>query len=551
MNILEALELFPSILLSDFLRYFITASTAYLLFWVIFIKKWEHRIIQRKALKAKKMWFEFRYSISTVLIFALIGWGITQAKLNGYTLIYDQVDDYGWLWFFISIVLMVLLHDTWFYWTHRLMHHPKIFRHVHLVHHRSTNPSPWAAYSFHPLEAIVEAAIFPIIVFSIPVHGIALLIFLIYMITRNVQGHLGIEIFPKWFIKSKWVNWHTTTTHHDLHHKHFNKNFGLYFTWWDHWFGTEHKEYRDKFEEVTSREKPDQPSGNRSSTRQSISKLKEKTKLPGVIFLLWLASSISGSAQTVAGLWQTYHEETGLPLSHIKIEETSSGIKGKVARIFLQPWEGEDPICAKCDGHRKDKKVIGMEFLWGFQKEGKEWSDGKILDPAGGKIYDSKLWLANDTTLKVRGYAGPMNLFYRTQTWLLQESGHDGHPITGIWKTIDDKSGLPKSLVEITAVNGKLSGKILKIFLLPWEGTNPICQNCSGKQEGTKIVGLTILSGFEKDRQNADKWTNGRILDPGNGKTYTSSVWLEDADTLKVKGYLGPLFRTQTWERVK
>ena len=192
-----------------------------------------------------------------------------------------------------------------------------------------------------------------------------------------------------------------------------------------------------------------------------------------------------------------------------------------------------------------------MEFLWGFQKIGKEWTGGKILDPAEGEIYDSKLWLENNSTLKVRGYAGPMNLFYRTQTWLLQKSWHDGHPVTGIWKTIDDKSGLPKSLVEITVINGKLIGKILKIFLLPWEGADPICQNCPGEQKGTKIVDLTILSGFEKDHQNADRWVNGRILDPGNGKTYTSSVWLEDADTLKVKGYLGPLFRTQTWERVK
>ena len=249
------IELFPRVFLTDFLRYFIAASTAYLLFWILFKKRWQHRIIQKKSLKSKKIWHEFRYSMSTVFIFALIGCGIVTAKSHGYTQIYDQIGDYGWGWFFASIALFILIHDTWFYWTHRFMHHPKVFRHVHLVHHRSTNPSPWAAYAFHPIEAVIEAGIFPVIVFTIPTHGLALVVFLVYMISRNVMGHLGIEIFPKWFIHNKWVNWHTTTTHHDLHHKSFNNNYGLYFTWWDRWLGTEHKDYQEKFEEVTSRER--------------------------------------------------------------------------------------------------------------------------------------------------------------------------------------------------------------------------------------------------------------------------------------------------------
>lgn len=249
----KAVAIFPFILMNDFLRYFIAAGLAYLLFWVLFKKYWEHRIIQQKPPKLKNMKFEFAYSMSTVFIFAIIGIGIISAKIAGYTLIYDEVEAYGWGWLFISIGLMLLLHDTWFYWTHRLMHHPKLFRHVHLVHHRSTNPSPWAAYSFHPIEALIEAGIFPLIVFTIPAHKFALLFFLTYMITRNVQGHLGIEFLPKWFVHNKWINWHTTTTHHDLHHKDFNSNYGLYFTWWDKLLGTEHEKYEECFEEVTSR----------------------------------------------------------------------------------------------------------------------------------------------------------------------------------------------------------------------------------------------------------------------------------------------------------
>ena len=242
------------ILFTDFLRYILTAGSAYLLFWVIFEKQWRHRVIQQKPLRKQKMWMEFRYSLSTLLIFGIIGLGLIKAKMAGYTLVYDDISDYGWGWLGLSLIIMILMHDTWFYWTHRLMHHPRIFRQVHLVHHRSTNPSPWAAYSFHPIEAVVEAGIFPLIVFTIPSHGLALMIFLVYMIVRNVLGHLGIELLPKGSLKIPFLDWHTTTTHHDLHHKDFNGNYGLYFTWWDRICGTEHPEYKERFEEVTSRE---------------------------------------------------------------------------------------------------------------------------------------------------------------------------------------------------------------------------------------------------------------------------------------------------------
>lgn len=253
MDHLSSAEVFQRILMTDFLRYFIAASTAYVVFWILFKKQWQHRVIQNKPLRSRQMRSEFAYSLSTVVIFACIGWGIVSLKRAGYTLIYKDFDKYGTVWFFTSIVLMILLHDAYFYWTHRLMHHPRIFRHVHLVHHHSTNPSPWAAYAFHPFEAVVEAGIFVLIVFTIPAYPLALISFLLYMITRNVLGHLGIEFLPKGFLKNRWVNWHTSTTHHDMHHKHFEHNYGLYFTWWDRWCGTEHPKYETTFDEVTAR----------------------------------------------------------------------------------------------------------------------------------------------------------------------------------------------------------------------------------------------------------------------------------------------------------
>lgn len=392
-------ELFPQVLIADFLRYFLVAGAAYLVFWVIFFKKWEHRIIQRKLPERNNMLLEFRYSMSTVLIFALIGFGILNLKNAGYTLIYDKFAERGAVWFVVSLVIMLLLHDAWFYWTHRLMHQPKIFRHVHLVHHRSTNPSPWAAYSFHPIEAIISAGIFILIVFTIPAHGSALFIFVIYMILRNVLGHLGIEFLPKNFITNRWINWHTTTTHHDLHHKNFNHNYGLYFTWWDKWFGTEHPNYLETFEEVTSRKKD---SGKSLAART--------TKiLLGVMLLGNVAA-----AQSPVGTWKTVDDKSGNTRSIVRIDENSGSLEGKVTQLFLQSCEPPDPVCSKCSGERKNAKVVGMTILWGLKKDGEKWTGGSILDPGNGTTYRSSMWLEDANTLKVRGFWG---IFWRTQTW--------------------------------------------------------------------------------------------------------------------------------------
>jgi sterol desaturase/sphingolipid hydroxylase (fatty acid hydroxylase superfamily) len=73
------------------------------------------------------------------------------------------VEEYGWGYFFISVAVMLVLHDAYFYWTHRAMHRPRLFKVFHRVHHLSTNPSQWAAFAFHPLEAVVEAGILVII----------------------------------------------------------------------------------------------------------------------------------------------------------------------------------------------------------------------------------------------------------------------------------------------------------------------------------------------------------------------------------------------------
>ncbi|MDQ2752830.1 MAG: sterol desaturase family protein [Bacteroidota bacterium] len=138
------------------------------------------------------------------------------------------------------------------------MHHRKLFRYFHLVHHQSTNPSPWSAFAFHPLEAFVEAGIFAVLLFSIPLTSIHFFIFFVIMMLYNVYGHLGWELYPKGFSKHRIGKWINTSVNHNQHHQYFTGNYGLYFLFWDRMLKTIRPDYEKRFEEITSlqKEKP-------------------------------------------------------------------------------------------------------------------------------------------------------------------------------------------------------------------------------------------------------------------------------------------------------
>jgi uncharacterized protein (DUF2147 family) len=115
--------------------------------------------------------------------------------------------------------------------------------------------------------------------------------------------------------------------------------------------------------------------------------------------------------------------------------------------------------------------------------------------------------------------------------------------IFGKWKTIDDNTGKPRSVVEITKKDGKAYGKILKLFREPGEELDPICDECTDSRKDQKVIGMTIITEMELD---GDEWDDGEILDPENGKIYDCKLWLEEGK-LKVRGYVAFFYRTQTW----
>jgi Delta7-sterol 5-desaturase len=237
-------------------RYFMVAGLLFLLFYVVLHHKVSYKKIQQRQPRRTDYGREIGYSVLTILIFAFVPLAILHMpNVAKHTTLYTRIEERGWLYFVMAFPLMFLLHDTYFYWTHRAMHHKKLFRVLHLVHHKSTNPSPWAAYAFHPLEALVEAGIFAVFLFTLPVHPLHLLLFFFLMIVYNVYGHLGYELYPAGFNKhwlGKWIN---TSVNHNQHHQYFKGNYGLYFTMWDRWMGTIRKDYDQRFEEVTRKQK--------------------------------------------------------------------------------------------------------------------------------------------------------------------------------------------------------------------------------------------------------------------------------------------------------
>jgi uncharacterized protein (DUF2147 family) len=114
--------------------------------------------------------------------------------------------------------------------------------------------------------------------------------------------------------------------------------------------------------------------------------------------------------------------------------------------------------------------------------------------------------------------------------------------VEGKWKTIDDETGKMKSIVELKVKNGKLYGTI--VALSPDSDPNKVCTECTDHRKGKKIVGMEIISGLKQD-DSVWEGDDG-ILDPENGKLYDCKIWVEDGK-LQVRGYIGFLFRTQTW----
>ncbi|MEP6584631.1 MAG: sterol desaturase family protein [Ginsengibacter sp.] len=234
-------------------RYFIVAGFFYLIFYIWFRSKWIQRKINSKDYKKGQFKVEVTWSMVTALIFSIAGALTTILWQNGKTKVYTNLNDYGWWYLPVSLLAFMILHETYYYWLHRWMHIPSVFKVVHKVHHNSNITSPFTAFSFHPLEGLLQAIFLPIMLMILPMHYYVIIIQLTIMTISSVINHLDIEIYPNLFYKNILAKWLIGASHHSLHHKQFKYNYGLYFTFWDKIKKTESPLYEELFESKTSK----------------------------------------------------------------------------------------------------------------------------------------------------------------------------------------------------------------------------------------------------------------------------------------------------------
>jgi sterol desaturase/sphingolipid hydroxylase (fatty acid hydroxylase superfamily) len=235
----NALWLIPLVFVALIVRYALISGGAYWLFWVRLKNGLASRSLQARAPSRSALRGEIAWSLATFVVFALAATLIQRLVLAGQTRAYFEVAERGWGYFAVTVVLLIVGHDTYFYFAHRFMHHPWVYRHVHAVHHRSTNPTPLAAFAFHPLEAVIEMSYVLGALLVLPLHPGALAIFIVFSHLMNAMGHLGYEIFPPGHAERAPWRWINSSTQHNWHHRRFRSNYGLYFTFWDRLMGTE------------------------------------------------------------------------------------------------------------------------------------------------------------------------------------------------------------------------------------------------------------------------------------------------------------------------
>jgi lathosterol oxidase len=233
------LDYFGVKILLGIILYMVFVSILSLIAYNIFKPTSRFRI-SNKEINSKQIKVEMLYTIRTVFIqglmhailFTLFLGGI---YFNGETsLTYD----------FLTFIGLILFHDTYFYWTHRLLHKKMFFRFIHKVHHDARSPTTFSAYRYTAIEAVFQFAFFYIFIFFIPISVEVATCFIVFSSYVNILGHSNIELLPKWWLKLKFFS---TPTFHSMHHEKVTSNYGLYFTFWDKLMKTSHRDYEERF----------------------------------------------------------------------------------------------------------------------------------------------------------------------------------------------------------------------------------------------------------------------------------------------------------------
>jgi len=236
------------------LRYLAVAGPIYGLLYVWRRRQWAPYRIQPELPAPDDVRYELRWSTATMACSGLTTLVFYALVRGGWTRLYFDAARYGWGYFALSVVIGIVGYDAWYYWEHRLLHRPWWFRHVHGVHHRLTNPTPFATFAHHPMETFMGAAYFMLLAMVVPMHPVAVaLVSLNVFVWSGIVLHLGYELYPTAVARSRVLRWLNTATFHNLHHTKVTTNYGAFFTYWDGLMGTAHPTYRATFDAVKTR----------------------------------------------------------------------------------------------------------------------------------------------------------------------------------------------------------------------------------------------------------------------------------------------------------
>jgi sterol desaturase/sphingolipid hydroxylase (fatty acid hydroxylase superfamily) len=240
------------------INYFILVTVVFWVVWKFGRKAFRRsKIPVRPRLDAAQLRREIGNSLITLAVGTLNALAIASLYRQGLTRLVFPPAALGFWQNALTFLLMISLSDTWFYWTHRLMHHPRVFRFVHITHHKSVEVNPYSSYSFHFLEAFILGAwIYPALML-VPVSILVLGVLQVAGLANNIMSHLGYEFYPRWFMRFFPFRMLNSATFHSLQHTTLNGNYGLFFRFWDRLMGTEVKSYEQVFTQRGATEEQD------------------------------------------------------------------------------------------------------------------------------------------------------------------------------------------------------------------------------------------------------------------------------------------------------
>lgn len=203
--------------------------------WKIQARRWQPQRLRRWGVKVAAGNMVLGGLASGSFAYYVIG--------GGYSALYFEVDDYGVVYTLLAPVLMFVALEAVAYYTHRLLHVQWLFRPIHRWHHRCVAPTPFNTVTMHPVELLIFQATAFVPVFILPIHYIAFIGLLVYVLLFNIMDHSGIKL-------RHWLPWHSTSSFHDDHHVYFHCNFGQNLAFFDRFHGTHRRKGRRYGEKV-------------------------------------------------------------------------------------------------------------------------------------------------------------------------------------------------------------------------------------------------------------------------------------------------------------